>query len=66
LRSPLLDRAVARQRKEAEEIRSIHGDPVEFLGRVIRASFTREELDEMFQESIHGGSMFDADDADER
>ena len=65
-RSPLLDRLIARQRKEAEEIRAKYGDPEEFLRRVVRSSITPEGLEEAFQESINGGSIFDADETDER
>jgi len=63
-RSPKLDRVIAQQRQEAEEIRAKYGDPEEFLRRVVREIFTAEELDRAFRESISGGSMFDADDFD--
>ncbi len=66
VRSSTLDRLLTRHRRDAEEIRAMHGDPVEFLGRVVRAGFTREELEEAYRESIRGGNMFDADEPDER
>jgi hypothetical protein len=66
MRSPKLDRLVARQRQEAEEIRAKYGDPEEFLWKVVREIFTAEELDEAFRDSIRGANIFDADDVDER
>jgi hypothetical protein len=66
-RSPKLDRLIARQRQEAEEIRAKYGDPEEFLRTVVREIFTPEGLEEAFQDSINGRGLFDdADDADER
>ncbi|MBA3528669.1 MAG: hypothetical protein H0T91_05055 [Propionibacteriaceae bacterium] len=52
--SPSLQRLIATQRREAEKIRAMHGDPVVFLGWVVRDGFEPEDLDEAYRESIGG------------
>lgn len=58
-RSPSLQRLIDKQRREAEEIRAEHGDPVEFLAWVVRDGFDPEDLDEAFAESIGGEDQLD-------
>ena len=64
-RSPSLQRLIDQQRREAAEIRATHGDPVDFLGWVVRDGINADDLDEAFKESIGGGDRVD-DESDGR
>lgn len=60
-RSRPLQRLIEQQRREAAEIRAKHGDPVEFLGWVVRDGIEADELDEAFRESIGGEDRGDTE-----
>lgn len=63
-KSKTVEALLAQHRLEAQRLRDTEGDPVEFLGRIVRESFDPESLAEAFQELTEGTT--DGYDADER
>ncbi len=59
---PHIREVLERTRKEAERLREIYGDPEETVSAFIREHFTREALEEVFQEMVQGASVWNDDD----